>query len=93
MAAMRPRTAKRARPGAGKAAAPAPLATVARDAIALAFEEIGGVSALAEWVKASEDNRKAFYTNLYPKLIALQAGDGEAEHPAVSEIRRSIVRP
>jgi hypothetical protein len=74
--------------------AAAPPATIARDAIALAFEEIGGVSALAEWVKTSEDNRKAFYTSLYPKLIALQTAGGEAaEQPAITEIRTTIVRP
>ena len=77
---------------ARRADAPGRLATAARDAIALAFDEIGGVAALAEWVKASEDNRKIFYTNLYPKIISSQAG-GEAESPAITEIRRTIVRP
>ena len=91
-----PASATKTRTPAAPAGEPAaaPTTTVARDAIALAFDEIGGVSALAEWVKASEDNRKAFYTSLYPKLIALQAAGGEAaEQPVIQEIRRSIVRP
>ena len=67
-------------------------ATMARDAIALAFDAIGGVAAFAEWIKASEDNRKLFYTNLYPKIIAIQPGE-EPEAPAIHEIRRTIVHP
>ena len=77
---------------AGKSGASGRLAPAAREAIARAFDEIGGVSALAEWVKASEDNRKLFYTNLYPKIIGGQAG-GDPESPRITEIRRTIVRP
>ena len=79
---------------AAAAAAPAPRPPiVARDAIALAFEAIGGVAAFAEWIKASEDNRKLFYTNLYPKIVALQPAE-EPEAPAtIHEIRRTIVHP
>ena len=91
MAASRPKR-RAAAPAAAKKEA-APPVSIARDAIALAFEEIGGVSALAEWVKASEDNRKAFYTTLYPKLIALQAAGGETEQAPITEIRRTIVYP
>lgn len=76
----------------GRKAAAGGLSTAARDAIALAFDEIGGVSALAEWVKASEDNRKLFYTNLYPKIIAAPLG-GDPESPVIREIRRTIIRP
>jgi len=71
---------------------PPRAAPIARDAIALAFEEIGGVAALAEWIRASEDNRKIFYTNLYPKLIAVQEG-AEPERAPIDEVRFTIVRP
>ena len=64
---------------AAKAAAAAPPARppiVARDAIALAFEAIGGVGrASPNGSKASDDNRKIFYTNLYPKIVALQPAE------------------
>jgi hypothetical protein len=87
------RTAARAQAAACRLA-PSGVATIARDAVALAFDAIGGVAALAAWVKADEDNRKVFYTSLYPKLIALQVPAGEAEGPPpIQEIRRSIVRP
>jgi hypothetical protein len=63
-----------------------------RDAIALAFDEIGGVSALAEWVEASEDNRKIFYSTIYPKILSLEFG-GEPDGAAIDEVRYTIVRP
>ena len=68
-----------------------PRAPVPRDAIAFAFDEIGGVSALADWVAASDDNRKIFYATIYPKILALDFA-GEAEGEAIDEIRRVIVR-
>jgi len=66
--------------------------TLARDAIALAFDEAGGVAALAEWIMANADNRKIFYTNLYPKLIGVQA-EAEPERERIDEVRYTIVRP
>ena len=53
---------------------------------------MGGVSALAEWVAASDDNRKVFYATIYPKILSLDLG-GEPEAPAIDEVRRVIVRP
>ena len=77
-------------PAPGSNAPPRPPAP--REAIALAFEEIGGVSALAEWVAASDDNRKIFYATIYPKILSLQAAAEPAVEP-ITEIRRIIVRP
>ena len=74
------------KPASGKPT-PAP-----RDAIALAFDEIGGVSALAEWVAASDDNRKIFYATIYPKILALDFGGGLDSEP-IDEVRWTIVRP
>jgi hypothetical protein len=69
-----------------------PGAPTACEAVALAFEKAGGVTALAEWVEASDDNRKIFYATIYPKILSLQAG-GEPERPAIDEVRYTIVRP
>jgi hypothetical protein len=76
-------------PAAGSNAPPRPPAP--GEAIALAFDEIGGVSALAEWVMASDDNRKVFYATIYPKILSLDLG-GEPEPEPITEIRRTIVR-
>jgi hypothetical protein len=68
----------------------APRPPSPREAIALAFDEIGGVAALALWVAASEDNRKIFYATIYPKILALDFA-GEAEGAAIDEVRHVIV--
>jgi hypothetical protein len=69
-----------------------PRAPAPRDAIALAFDEIGGVAALASWVEASDDNRKIFYATIYPKILSLDFG-GEPAAAAIDEVRWTIVRP
>jgi hypothetical protein len=74
---------------AGAAGKPSP-APSACDAVAQAFEEVGGVSALAEWIEASDDNRKIFYATIYPKILSLQTAEPEA--PVVHQVRRTIVR-
>ena len=78
----------RAAPGSPASARPAPSAC---DAVALAFEAVGGVAALAEWVEASDDNRKVFYATIFPKILALDVA-GDCEPEPIHEIRRTIVR-
>lgn len=41
----------------------------AHEAIALAFDKIGGIAALVRWAKANPD---AFYERVWPKIIPLQ---------------------
>jgi len=67
-------------------------APTACDAVALAFEKIGGVARFAEWIESSEDNFKVFYATIYPKILSLQTVT-EAERPAIDEVRWTIVRP
>lgn len=40
-----------------------------RNAVAQAFEQLGGVSGLVEWAKTNLDTREKFYTKLAAKLI------------------------
>lgn len=55
---------------------------LAKEAIAEAFEKLGGTEALVAWALADEDNRKVFYTSMYTKLIPVQTEitgkDGDA---------------
>jgi hypothetical protein len=62
------------------------------DAVALAFEQVGGVAALAQWVESSDDNRKIFYATIYPKILSLQT-PGAPEREPIDEVRWTIVRP
>lgn len=45
---------------------------VAKEAIALAAEGLGGVDRLIEWAKEDPANERAFWTSVYPKLIPVQ---------------------
>lgn len=64
----------------------------AKEAIAQAFEKMGGVEALVSWGMESDDNRKVFYSQIWPKIVPLTVG-GDSENPLVTEIRQTIVRP
>lgn len=54
----------------------------AKEALQTVFDNLGGVEALERWVKSDPDNQKAFYVQVWPKLLPLQvngAGD-QGEH-------------
>jgi hypothetical protein len=59
----------------------------AKEAITLAFDNIGGVDALTEWAKTNQD---AFYTKVWPKVLPLQLA-GDPENPLVSNSRKSAL--
>lgn len=65
------------RAGAGRPkGAPNKLTAAAKDAIAQAFEQLGGVDALVAWAEEDDDYRKVFYSQIWTKIIPLQlAGD------------------
>lgn len=66
---------------------------VAKEAIALAADLLGGVDRLVEWAKEDPDNEKAFWVSMYPKLLPLQVA-GEGGGPVqVQKVERVIVRP
>ncbi len=66
--------------------APDPAPTIARDAIAQAFDRIGRIEAFVDWIEGSEDHRKLFYATLSPKLLTLPVtGKGGA---ALAQIAR-----
>lgn len=48
---------------------PAKLCKDAKAAIQLVFEDLGGANRLKEWANANPENLKAFYTQIWPKII------------------------
>jgi hypothetical protein len=40
-----------------------------KEMIATTFESVGGLQGLIDWVKKSDDNRAAFYTRMYIRLL------------------------
>lgn len=62
---------------------------IAKDAIALAADRLGGTERLVAWAQEDPKNEHAFWATIYPKLLPLQvngAGDnGEHLHKIVRE--------
>ena len=77
----------------GKSAAPASAKpsrrtrslTPAREAIAAAAAELGGVERLVAWIREDAKNESVFWGSIYPKLISLQL-DGEEGGPVRHEL-------
>lgn len=67
---------------------------LAKEAIALAAEKLGGVDRIVAWAKEDEKNERAFWTALYPKLIPVQVeGPGEGGKHLIETITRRIIDP
>lgn len=62
----------------------------AKDAIAEAFDKMGGTKALVDWADKSDDNRRVFYAQIWPKIVPLSVG-GDKDNPLVTEIVQRIV--
>lgn len=67
--------------------------TIAKEAIAIAADMLGGTERLVNWAKEDAKNEAAFWTTIYPKLLPLQVNGpgegGEHIHKVVREIVRS----
>jgi hypothetical protein len=85
---------KRKPPAAGKGRPKGALnktTQIAKDAIALAAEALGGTKRLSDWAKEDPKNEAAFWTTIYPKLLPLQVSGGlDLTHRS---IERRIVDP
>lgn len=84
-----------ARPNAGKKKGQQhPQTRKAHEAIAIAFDKIGGVDALVTWAKANPDS---FYERVWPKIIPVQLNhanaEGDGDHAVVHRIELVGVRP
>ena len=80
------------KPGPGRPKGiPNKTTQAAKDAIAEAFDKMGGVPALIDWTEKSDDNRKVFYSQIWPKIVPLAVG-GDKDNPLVTEVVQRIVR-
>lgn len=59
--------------------------TIAKEAIALAAEGLGGTDRLIAWAKADDKNESAFWTTIYPKLLPLQV-DADVNAKIVGQV-------
>ena len=80
--------------GGRKKSVPNKLTTGAKEVIAQVAKNIGGVARMTKWVRESPENEKAFWVNIYTKLLPLQvAGDQDNPIHQVHKIERVIVYP
>ena len=70
------------RPGAGRPKGSVSTQTKAfKEAVEIAFSELGGVAGLVEWARTNPD---AFYNGIFPKLAPLQVHhSGDDSRPPV----------
>lgn len=66
---------------------------IAKDAIALAAEKLGGVDRLVAWAKEEEKNEHSFWSTIYPKLLPLQVNADVDLTAKITRIERSVVHP
>ena len=70
------------------------LGLMAKDAIAMAADALGGAERLTAWAKEAPENERVFWGTIYPKLLPLQVtgengGPVEASVTLVTGVRRA----
>lgn len=68
------------------------VTAAAKDAIADAAEQLGGVKRLVAWAKADPLNERAFWTTIYPKLIPVTLA-GDKDNPLHTITTIELVAP
>lgn len=63
----------------------------AKEAIALAAENLGGADRLVAWAKEDPLNERAFWSSIYPKLLPLQVTGENGGPVQIAEIRRVVI--
>ena len=65
----------------------------AKEAIAIAAEELGGTERLVEWAKEDPANERLFWGSIYPKLLPLQVSGENGGPVQLETIKRVIIDP
>jgi hypothetical protein len=82
--------------GGRKKGTPNKINALAKDVIASAAEQLGGVERLVAWVKESEINERIFWGSIYPKLLPLTAvlsGDPNNPIERLHRIELVVTKP
>lgn len=66
------------------------LGKSAKEAIAIAADELGGANRLVEWAKEDPLNERAFWSSIYPKLLPLQVSSDPDAPLMVQVVTRRI---
>jgi hypothetical protein len=77
------------KPGPGRPPGSRNKTTVAaKEAIALAAENLGGADRLVSWAKEDPLNERAFWATIYPKLLPLQVAGADDGSPGLTIVIR-----
>lgn len=63
----------------------------AKEAILEAFELLGGVKRLVEWVKEDKKNEFVFYAKIYPMLVPRPAPEPPPEKAELPPVRGALI--
>jgi hypothetical protein len=80
-------------PAAGRGrpkGSPNKTTAIAKDAIALAADKLGGGERLYAWAQEEAKNEAAFWTTIYPKLLPLQV-NADIAGKMVTEVAHRII--
>jgi hypothetical protein len=70
---------------------PNKLGKAAKEVIAAAAAELGGEERLVEWAKEDPANERAFWTQIYPKLLPLTLS-GDPDNP-LEVVTKVLIEP
>ena len=71
--------------GGRRKGTPNKVTSLAKDAIAAAAEQLGGVVRLVAWAREDSANERVFWGSIYTKLLPLQVA-GDPDTPIVNEL-------
>jgi hypothetical protein len=78
------------KPGPGRPkGSPNKVTKAAKDIIADAADRLGGVERLVAWAKEDAQNERAYWAQIFPKLLPLQVNADVSA--TISEIRHRII--
>ena len=80
-------------PAAGKGrpkGSPNKTTALAKEAIALAADRLGGVDRLVAWAQEDEKNEHSFWSSIYPRLLPLQV-NAELAGNIVHQVTHKII--
>lgn len=64
---------------------------LAKEAIAIAAEGLGGAERMIAWAQEDPANEKAFWTQIYPKLVPVQIS-GDPDNPIEHKVTHDAER-
>jgi hypothetical protein len=72
---------------------PNKVTTKFKEIVEEVFHRMGGVDALLKWIEETPENRKIFYSQIFPRLAPLQLTGADGGAIQIQRIERVVVNP